>query len=227
MRTKLWYYKLKGCLLRVASKNISRHSFIARNVQILGIKHVVVGKHCVIGENTTFTVNDRSSKTISLIIGDNTYIGRNNFFTVGKSIEIGEYCVFGNNCSFLCSDHIFTTPLTPYRLSGATNDKKIKIGVNCWLGINVSVVGNVSIGHGSIIGANTVVTKDIPSFCMAVGSPSRIIKRFDFEKGLWITDGEIKDNIYNDESIYLEYFRKNFETLPKSYHASSAQFKDI
>jgi len=62
--------------------------------------------------------------------------------------------------------------------------KSVRIGEGSWLGINVCVLG-ANVGKHCVIGANSVVTKDIPDYCVAIGSPARIIKRFDMESGLW------------------------------------------
>ena len=226
-KLKLFIIKYKNKIRRYFTSNISKKAFIARRVQFFGLDNIEIGDHCAIGENTTFTVNDRSTREVSLRIGANTYIGRNNFFSVGRGVEIGEYCMFGNNCSFVCGDHVFDSPLVPYLMSGTTLEKRIYIGVNCWLGINVTVVGNVKIGHGSIIGANTMVTKDLPPFCIFVGNPGRIIKRFDFEKKLWIKGEEVESNQYFDEKIYLAYLRSNYGSLLISYYSASSQFGDI
>lgn len=52
------------------------------------------------------------------------------------------------------------------------------IGHGSWLGTNVVIVGNVHIGYNCVIGANSVVTKDIPDYCVAVGAPVKIIKKY-------------------------------------------------
>lgn len=227
MKIKSLFLKIRGLIRRHFSKNISKKSFLGRNVQLLGIKNIAIGRNSTIGENSIFTVNDRTLKHITLKVGNNCFIGRNNFFAVGKAIEIGDYCIFGNNCSLMCSDHIFESPLVPYRMSGATTNKIIQIGANCWFGINVSIIGDVKIGHGSIIGANTVITKDIPPFSIVVGNPSKIIKRFNFSTKQWIASGEIADSIYLDEQAYLKHLTADFEELSIAYHASSSQFGDI
>lgn len=227
IRIKLLYLKIRGFILRYSSNNISNKTFIGRNTQFLGVQNMEIGKNTTIGENCTFTINDRNLKTITLKVGDNCFIGRNNFFAVGKCIEIGDYCIFGNNCSIMCSDHIFESPLIPYRMSGASTNKAIKIGVNCWLGINVSILGNVNIGHGSIIGANSVITKDVPPFSIAVGNPFKIIKRFDFSKNEWVCSEKTTESKYFDEDVYSKYINDNFEESSLSYHASSSQFGNI
>lgn len=53
----------------------------------------------------------------------------------------------------------------------------VRIGKGSYIGINVVIVGNVRIGKHSVIGANSVVTKDVPEYCVAVGSPAKVIKR--------------------------------------------------
>ena len=58
------------------------------------------------------------------------------------------------------------------------------IGEVSWLGENVCIIG-ASVGKQSVIGANSVVTKDIPDYCVAVGAPAYIIKRYNFETKQW------------------------------------------
>lgn len=62
--------------------------------------------------------------------------------------------------------------------------RPIRIGEGSWLGENVCVIG-ASVGKHCVIGANSVVTHDIPDYCVAVGAPARVIKRYSFEKGEW------------------------------------------
>ncbi len=57
----------------------------------------------------------------------------------------------------------------------------VKIGDGCWIGGGVIILPGVSIGKGTVIGAGSVVTKDIPSNCVAVGNPCRVIKRINGE----------------------------------------------
>lgn len=54
-----------------------------------------------------------------------------------------------------------------------------------WIGTNAVIVGNVKIGKNCVIGANSVVTKDIPDYCIAAGIPARIIKRYNIETHSW------------------------------------------
>lgn len=223
LKLKLSYLKIINNIKFLFNKNISKNIFFGSNVQIFGLDNVVIKENCTIGENTLLTVNNRSNKDIQLTIGANVYIGRDNFISVGKSVYISDYCIFGNKCSIICSDHIFDSPLNVYALSGNSFEKSINVGVNCWFGHQVTVIGNVKVGHGSIIGANTLITKDIPPFSMVVGNPAKVIKTFNFETNKWEKDLINNKNIYLDEEVYLEYLKANNRTVHLAYHSASSK----
>ena len=64
-------------------------------------------------------------------------------------------------------------------------DAEIHIGDDCWIATNVVIVGSVRIGKHVVIGANSVVVNDIPSFCVAVGTPAKVIKKYNFDNNEW------------------------------------------
>jgi hypothetical protein len=76
--------------------------------------------------------------------------------------------------------------MSAYMVSGITPDADIYVGTNCFFGYGAQVLGNVRIGHGCVIGAGAVVRSDIPPFSLVVGSPARVIKRFDFFVNKWV-----------------------------------------
>ena len=61
----------------------------------------------------------------------------------------------------------------------------MEIGDGSWLGTHVVIAGNVKIGKHCVIGANSVVTKDIPDYCVAAGIPAKIIKKYNFDTCTW------------------------------------------
>ena len=63
----------------------------------------------------------------------------------------------------------------------------LEIGDGTWLGANVVVVGEIKIGKHCVIGANSVVVKDIPDYSVAVGAPAKVIKKYDFDKKMWVS----------------------------------------
>ncbi len=172
-------------LRRLRKAHVGKNSFLDATVQVLGWRNVRIGQDCVIGEYTWLNVNHREGEEAAILIEDSCFVGRRNFFSAARRIRLGAYCLTGTDCRFLGANHVFTSPFVPYIKSGVTTEGVIDIGVNCWLGADVTVLGNVRIGHGSIIGACTVVTRDIPPFSLAVGNPARVLRRYDAGRGEW------------------------------------------
>lgn len=89
-------------------------------------------------------------------------------------VEIGDRVMFGPNVSILSATH--QTDVQSRR-DGVEFALPVFIGNDCWIGGNVSILPGVTIGNGCTIGAGSVVTKSIPAFSVAVGSPARVIKK--------------------------------------------------
>lgn len=158
-----------------------------RGVETRGWLHVYRRKDSIIklGENCRFNslayynhigLNHRCSLATMgvntcIIIGKNCGISSSSI-TAFKRIEIGDNVRIGANCVIMDADFHFDDPR-----SG--EPQPIKIGNRVWLGANVVVMKGVTIGDNSIIGMNSVVTKDIPENSVAVGSPARVIRQLD------------------------------------------------
>lgn len=106
-------------------------------------------------------------------VGKNVVINFNNNFVDDGDIYIGSDTMIGPNCTFATAVH----PTSPrLRRSKLQFNKPIHIGENVWLGGNVTVLPGVSIGENSIVGAGSIVTKDIPANVIAVGNPARVLR---------------------------------------------------
>lgn len=88
-------------------------------------------------------------------------------------IKIGENCDIAPQCMFMCTSHKIGVP---DRRAGDLTHNGIEIGDGCWLGARVLVLPGVKVGNGSIIGAGSVVTKDIESNVIAAGVPAKVIR---------------------------------------------------
>jgi acetyltransferase-like isoleucine patch superfamily enzyme len=211
-------------------QHVGHSSFIDESVQVLGWQQVRVGHHTIIGESTWINVNQRESGTPSVIIGDNCFIARRNFLSAGARITIGDYCLTGPDCHFLGADHDFSSPFMPYAISGVTSDGVIEIGANCWFGSSVIVMKNVRIGFGSVLGAGAIITRDIPSCSVVVGSPARIVKRFDARRKTWVTPEDYPsdgDSVLPGEAEYLADLRARFPALKGARAASGKASGDL
>jgi acetyltransferase-like isoleucine patch superfamily enzyme len=187
MRGRWWSGFRKGSKTTL---RLGEGSWLAPGVQILGAESVMIGSNTVIGEETWINVNHGRTAPPAIQIGDNVLLGRRNFLSSGGLLIIRSYCLTGLDCQFIGSDHCMENPFIPYISSGATSCDDLIIGVNCWIGSAAKILRGVSIGHGSVVGAGSVVTKSVPPFSIAVGNPARVIKRFSTEKNCWVGAGQ-------------------------------------
>ena len=98
-------------------------------------------------------------------------------------VEIGENCMFANDCFVTDGNHRFDDPDQPVTWQGFTTKGPTRIGDNVWCGANVVVTSGVTIGERCVIGANSVVTRDIPPFSIAAGSPAKVIREVAYAPG--------------------------------------------
>ena len=200
-------------------------SRVHRSAQILGRSHVRIGDNSCISERCWLNVNHRSEAGFSITVGDNTFIGRDNFMSSGRAIHIGSYCLTTLGCKFVCSTHVADTPWVPIVTTGTTGTDTIVVGDNCFFGVNTTVLGNVTIGHGCVIGTGALVTSDVPPFSLAVGSPARVVKRYSFRHRAWlavdaVAAGDLDDN--PDAETYLARLKATHPWIDIPWIASSA-----
>jgi len=152
-----------------------------------------------IGKNVKFNGNVKVEHPFSdIIIGDNSLIGyrcymlarpfqgyihlgksvtinANCFITSCYGIEIGNNVSIAENVSIRDYNHVYENTTIPHQQQGFLG-APISIGDDTWIGRGVMITAGVNIGKGCVIGANAVVTKDVPDYSIAVGIPARIIK---------------------------------------------------
>jgi acetyltransferase-like isoleucine patch superfamily enzyme len=111
-------------------------------------------------------------------------IGTGSFLNLGvqvaalERVEIGAHCMFANGCFVTDSDHRFEDLSKPITWQGFTSKGPTRVGDNTWCGANVVITSGVTVGERCVIGANAVVTRDLPPFSIAAGAPARVIRRF-------------------------------------------------
>ena len=106
-------------------------------------------------------------------LGKNVYANFNLTLVDDAPIYIGDDCMIGPNTVIATAGH----PIDPELRQRCTQyNKPVRIGKNCWLGANVVVMPGVTIGDNTVIGAGSIVTKDIPSGVVAVGNPCRVMR---------------------------------------------------
>ena len=97
-------------------------------------------------------------------------------------VEIGDHCMFANGCFVTDADHRFDDPVKPVPWQGFTSKGPTRIGDNVWCGANVVITSGVTIGERCVIGANSVVTADLPPFSVAAGAPARALRTIEYPR---------------------------------------------
>lgn len=184
---------------------------LARTVQVYGWQDVRIGRHSMVCDDSQLNALNTPGAGPRIVIGDYCLLGRRNFLNAGSLLVFGDFCLTGSDCHFLGCDHAHDSPFVPYLAAGNAPGGTILLGANVWLGARVTVLKNVRIGHGSIVGAASVVTKDIPPFAVAAGSPSRVFKRFSTIRNAWVATEEFSaedEAGIPNEVTYLENLRR-------------------
>ncbi|MGO9489025.1 MAG: acyltransferase [Solirubrobacteraceae bacterium] len=117
-----------------------------------------------------------------LRIGEGTFLNRNVMVAAQELVEIGAHCMLANGCFVSDASHRFDDPEQPITWQGFESKGPTRIGENCWLGAGVVVTSGVTIGERTVVGANSVVTRDIEPYSIAAGSPARVLRRIEYEK---------------------------------------------
>lgn len=167
-------------------KRYGKGSLIKTPLRIDGARNIAIGQNVCVNKHTwlaclPLTGNDNPH----LEIGDGCVIGNYNHIYATQSIVMESDVLTADKVYISDNGHGYEDPDTPVLHQSVKQLKAVRIGAGSWLGENVCVVG-ASIGKHCVIGANSVVTKDIPDYSVAVGAPARVVKQYDFEKKGWV-----------------------------------------
>jgi len=163
-------------------KKIGKQTRIGRGLYLKGGKYIEIGKNSQIGKGVYLTAWDRylDERFIpKIIIGNNSSIGNYGHVTaistiiVGNNVRMGKMVFITDNSHGKSERQLMDIApnYRPLYSKGA-----VVIEDNVWIGDKTTILPGVTIGKGAIIGANSVVTKDIPTYCVVGGNPARIIK---------------------------------------------------
>lgn len=160
-------------------------SYLANGVSSRNWGQITISEKVVVENGVRFHTNDES-KSKRIIVQPFAYIGPNCFFSAGELIEIGKYCNIGANTNLLAAGHDYSNPLVPCAESKIVSYGRMILGPNTWIGVGSTILGGIEIGFGSIVGAGSLVNKNIPPLSFVVGRPASIIKVYSFESSSWI-----------------------------------------
>jgi acetyltransferase-like isoleucine patch superfamily enzyme len=187
IRKRPFWYPISNLKNRFLFGYYGRDVYIESGVVINRPRFVHVGDHVRIKRNTSINLHpkDKKSKEILLFIGDNTIISESCFISACNRLIIEENVGISPNVMIIDSSR------KPGPVDRPSKEQDLQIGfvhigADSWIAYSACIMPNVTIGRHCIIGALSVVDKDIPPYSVAVGSPAEVIKRYDFDRKEWI-----------------------------------------
>ncbi len=147
---------------------------IPSNIRISCPENISIGNNCRVDEFCHLMANPNGK----LMIGNNVRLA-NGFVHIGafNDIDIQNDVLISAGVQIINGDHGFEDTNIPIMYQKSKGKGKITIKRGAWIGHSSHIMGGVTIGINSVIGANSVVTIDIPDYCVAVGNPARVIRR--------------------------------------------------
>ena len=138
-------------------------------------KFLTIGKGCILEQQCTVWLSDDPGATPQLCLGKDVFVGRNTFLGSYQPLTIGANTLIGAYSYIITGNHDFARRDLPIVQQGYTG-APVDIGEGVWLGTQVIVLPGVSIGQGAIIGAGSVVTRNVPAYQIWAGNPAKWIK---------------------------------------------------
>ncbi len=134
---------------------------------------VEFGRFVWIGEGTKIRCHEGVVE-----IGAKTVMGQECTISAYKRVRIGEQCVIADRAMFIDFDHGVVEVERPIRQQGIYT-REVEVGSNVWIGYGACILRGVSVGDNSIVGTNSVVTKDVPANAVVAGVPAKIVRMRD------------------------------------------------
>ena len=161
-----------------------KNVYVGLNVKVVNIGEVALGNNVKIRPSSGIYTRLSSSR---IIFEDNVEIGNHSTIASKGLVHMGKYVLTGPHVFIADNDHQYRDINTPVCQQGESwvDGEELHIGDGTWIGTNAVIVGNLSIGKNCVIGANSVVTKDIPDYSVAVGSPAKVVKKYNLETKCW------------------------------------------
>lgn len=164
---------------------------IIRPLQIDGMKNISIGNSTYIYDQTWLAAMPLSKQEKPFLhIGNNCVIGHFNHIYATNKIIIQDSVLTADKVYISDNQHEYNNPQIPIKNQPIRQSNPIVIGEGSWLGENVCIL-SASIGKHCVIGANSVVTHDIPDYSVVVGAPARVIKKYNFDTQRWEKIGNI------------------------------------
>ena len=175
------FWIIRGLVYKPFFGKFSFLSYIGKPIYIKNFKKIFIGKQVRIFPNSRI---ESIGKDAKIIIHDNVSIGPNLHLTAISTLEISKNCTISSNVLITDNQHTYLE-IGIHIMNQKSIIKKTFIGENCFIGTGAVIDAGTILGKQCIVGANAVVSGLYPDYCVIVGAPGRIIKRYDVNTKEW------------------------------------------
>jgi acetyltransferase-like isoleucine patch superfamily enzyme len=186
-----WAVRVKGILYyRWIFGSFGRGSVLRRPIFLSNPRFIHIGEGVSIREGARLeAVVDKSKRIPELKIGNCVLIEQNAHIVCHSRVEIGPRVTVAPHCAIVDVIHPYEDVDDPSPVGSRISDEDsfVEIGEGAFLGFGVVVLPNVRIGKHAYIGANSVVTRDVPAYTIVAGAPASALRRYDFSIRAWVS----------------------------------------
>lgn len=180
LKTRLWYAH--------AFERVGKGSVIYRPYLLANVHHATVGERVLIraGARIELVVDD-AAPLPRLSIGNDVNIEQNVHIVCGSVIEIQDDVTITGGCAIVDVEHPYEDVTDPVRIGMRLRMRgnRVVIGAGSFIGFNSMILPNVVIGRNAVVGSHSVVTRDVPDYCVVAGNPARVIRRYNRNTQTW------------------------------------------
>ncbi|MGP8173714.1 MAG: acyltransferase [Terracidiphilus sp.] len=184
------FYRLKGVLYyRRVFASFGRGSVIYKPMMLSNPQFMHIGRNVTIRKGVRLeTIQSDPENPPELRIGDNVNIEQNVHIVCHSRVVIGNNVSITGHCAIVDVTHTYNDIDDPVKIGSRIQSERsfVEIGDGSFVGFSAIIMPNVRIGRHCVVGALSLVTKDVPDYSVVVGNPARIVRRYDAVKGEWV-----------------------------------------
>lgn len=182
MNVVKYFWAFRAIAYKICFKRIGRFSYIGKPIYLQGTRNVIIGNKVRIYPGVRIETHGKKGE---IIIEDNVSIGQNFHVTSSEStLIIGKDSTVSGNVFITNIDHDYKQVGT-HIMKQDFLIKETRIGENCFIGYGAAIQAGTILGKQCVIGANSVVRGEFPDYCVIVGAPAKVVKRYNPSNSTW------------------------------------------
>ena len=175
-----YFWAARTILRRITFGHIGKQSYMGKPIGLIGTKNIFLGDRVRIQPGCRLETYDGGE----IHIDDGVSIGQNFHCTSSGNLRIGKNSTVLGNTFITNIDHDYTE-IGKHILEQKRIVKETIIGENCFIGFGAAIQAGTKLGKQCVVGANAVVRGEFPDYCVIVGVPGKVVKRYNVEKNEW------------------------------------------